>query len=140
MDSVLQKTMLPAPIIAILGIGVSPHPQRNEHCCDFILMLRLVLAEHNPGFRDPILKISMTLTDATSTMAQDSFAQGTHRPVCSKCKHYYVTWEEGAPHGCKAMGFKSRDYPYVVAFHVSGILCQMFKPKEGSERSIALHR
>ncbi len=62
-------------------------------------------------------------------MEEDNSAQNRKRPLCSKCEHYYVTWEQGTPHGCKAMGFKSRDYPYAVAFHVSGLCCQLFKEK-----------
>lgn len=33
---------------------------------------------------------------------------------CHKCEHYYVTWEERTPHGCRAMGFKSRRLPSIV--------------------------
>jgi hypothetical protein len=30
---------------------------------------------------------------------------------CHKCIYYYVTWNANFPHGCRAMGFKSRRYP-----------------------------
>jgi len=30
---------------------------------------------------------------------------------CHKCIYYYVTWNPNFPHGCRAMGFKSRRYP-----------------------------
>ena len=30
---------------------------------------------------------------------------------CHKCSHYFVTWQINFPHGCRAMGFKSRRLP-----------------------------
>lgn len=67
-------------------------------------------------------------------MNQDRSARKAERPLCTRCEYYYVTWEQGVPHGCKAMGFKSREYPYSVAFHVSGVCCQMFKFKDNTDR------
>jgi hypothetical protein len=50
--------------------------------------------------------------------------------VCSKCKHFYVTWDKDFPHGCTAMGFKSKNLPSLVAFQCSQIACQHFEPKK----------
>ncbi|MCU0585230.1 MAG: hypothetical protein MUC46_04045 [Desulfobacterales bacterium] len=33
------------------------------------------------------------------------------RVDCHLCRHYYVTWDERFPHGCRRMGFKSGRYP-----------------------------
>lgn len=33
---------------------------------------------------------------------------------CRACRHYYVTWDRHHPHGCRAMGFKSRSLPSSV--------------------------
>jgi len=33
--------------------------------------------------------------------------------TCHKCLHYYVTWDPQYPHGCRIMGFKSRQMPMV---------------------------
>lgn len=51
------------------------------------------------------------------------------RPVCVRCIHYFVTYEPSRPHGCRAMGFKSRQNPAVVVFRNSGVSCQMFREK-----------
>jgi len=51
------------------------------------------------------------------------------RPRCIQCVHYFVTWHKAMPHGCKAMGFKSSYEPSLMAFHSSGVVCQMFQPK-----------
>ncbi|MFH1147457.1 MAG: hypothetical protein V1736_07090 [Pseudomonadota bacterium] len=48
---------------------------------------------------------------------------------CHKCKHYYVTWENGFPHGCRAMRFKSRDFPSRVVHFNSGSECLLFDLK-----------
>ena len=50
-------------------------------------------------------------------------------PNCLRCAHYQVTWDIQAPHGCKALGFKSRYLPHVHVKQTSGIHCQMFKPR-----------
>ncbi len=48
---------------------------------------------------------------------------------CTKCKHIYVTWDKDFPHGCRAMGFKSRDVPSLVVYQSSGMPCQRFEKK-----------
>lgn len=48
---------------------------------------------------------------------------------CRKCRHYYVTWQESAPHGCKAIGFKSAQLPSVVVFKTSGAACLYFEKR-----------
>jgi hypothetical protein len=48
---------------------------------------------------------------------------------CHKCEHYYVTWDEHFPHGCKAMKFKSKQLPSVSVFVSSDIECLLYKIK-----------
>ena len=31
--------------------------------------------------------------------------------TCHKCIHYYVTWDQHFPYGCRAMDFKSKRLP-----------------------------
>ena len=50
-------------------------------------------------------------------------------PVCIQCEHYYITWDQYFPHGCRAMAFKSRKRPSIEVYESSGIICQMFSPK-----------
>jgi len=51
------------------------------------------------------------------------------RIVCQRCKSYYVTWEKGKPHGCKAYGFKSLQLPSIVVKQSSGSPCNFFQSK-----------
>ncbi|MDR1111053.1 MAG: uracil-DNA glycosylase [Deltaproteobacteria bacterium] len=51
------------------------------------------------------------------------------RPNCYACLHYFVTWEPKSPHGCRALGFKSRLLPHVQVFRTSGASCHLFAPK-----------
>ncbi len=53
---------------------------------------------------------------------------------CHGCKHYYVTWDERLPRGCRAMNFTSRRMPSDVVYENSGMDCQMFKPKPAPPR------
>lgn len=52
------------------------------------------------------------------------------RVMCLNCKHYYITWDQRFPHGCRAMGFKSHVPPYLTVFQSSGMPCQLFEEKE----------
>ena len=49
---------------------------------------------------------------------------------CFKCKHFYVTWDQDFPRGCKAMGFKSKEMPADVVMQSSGMECMRFEEKE----------
>lgn len=54
----------------------------------------------------------------------------TKKIDCFKCRHYYVTWDEFFPKGCKALGFKSREAPSLVVRSSSGMECMRFEEKE----------
>ncbi len=51
------------------------------------------------------------------------------KPNCLVCRHYYVTWDERFPRGCRAMSFRSRRPPSEVVYENSVMDCQMFEPK-----------
>ena len=46
------------------------------------------------------------------------------RIVCQKCVHYFVTWEAGKPHGCRAYGFKSQLLPSISVKKASDEDCK----------------
>jgi hypothetical protein len=52
------------------------------------------------------------------------------RPNCLACLHFYITHQAQHPYGCRALGFKSLQYPAVVVFTSSGIHCQLFSAKK----------
>lgn len=54
----------------------------------------------------------------------------TPKIECLKCRHFYITWDEFFPRGCKALSFKSREIPSRVVFSSSSIECQKFEPKK----------
>ena len=47
-------------------------------------------------------------------------------PICVDCRHYFVTWIEPTPHGCRFFGFRSQRVPSQVVSQESGIPCQSF--------------
>lgn len=53
--------------------------------------------------------------------------------ICQKCIHYYVTWEIGRGHGCKAYGFKSAQLPSVIVKKSSQEDCKFYTPKFSKE-------
>jgi len=54
---------------------------------------------------------------------------------CFHCAHFFITWDERNPHGCKAMGFKCKEMPSAVVMRNSGLACQMFEEKKGRSGS-----
>ena len=54
--------------------------------------------------------------------------------VCRKCRYYYITWDARQPHGCKAMGFKSRRPPSQIVRQSSGQDCMRYRPKTESDQ------
>jgi hypothetical protein len=50
---------------------------------------------------------------------------------CRRCRHYFVTWDEKFPHGCRRMGFKSRRAPNdEVRCAMNGRACRLFEQKQ----------
>jgi hypothetical protein len=53
---------------------------------------------------------------------------------CTKCKHFYVTWDRNHPKGCKVMGFKGVGMPSTTVYKSSGIECLRFEAKKKGNR------
>jgi hypothetical protein len=51
-------------------------------------------------------------------------------PNCTRCEHYYITWDQKFPYGCRAMGFKSKEMPSIAVLNNSGMDCLQFKAKK----------
>ncbi|HWI46689.1 MAG TPA: uracil-DNA glycosylase [Rummeliibacillus sp.] len=49
---------------------------------------------------------------------------------CFKCKHFFVTWDQQNPRGCRAYQFKSKAVPSVIVKNSSGMDCLKFEQKE----------
>ncbi len=49
------------------------------------------------------------------------------QPKCANCKYYYITWDKTSPHGCKALGFKSKRLPSVIVKQESNQECLSFE-------------
>lgn len=59
--------------------------------------------------------------------------QNQTRPNCMACLHFYVTYEPAFPYGCRALGFKSAQYPAITVFASSGMHCQLFAQKSAAK-------
>ncbi len=53
------------------------------------------------------------------------------RADCTRCSHFFITWDAGAPYGCSAWGIKLAQHPRNAVYASSGIQCQLFKAKSG---------
>lgn len=48
---------------------------------------------------------------------------------CRRCRHYFVTHDPRAPHGCRLFAIKSRNLPAVEVGRASGRECQAYEPR-----------
>ncbi|SFF75241.1 hypothetical protein SAMN05216353_10811 [Halobacillus alkaliphilus] len=53
---------------------------------------------------------------------------------CFQCKHFHITWNPAFPRACDAYGFKAKEMPSQLVFHVTGIECMEFEPKQSEKR------
>ncbi|MFW2367462.1 MAG: hypothetical protein ACN4GW_13680 [Desulforhopalus sp.] len=65
------------------------------------------------------------LTEAGSTDMKKSSL-----PICLQCKHYFITYDSTRPHGCRAMGFKSKVSPARLVYQTSSLVCQLYESKK----------
>ena len=58
---------------------------------------------------------------------------------CNGCKHFYITWDEAFPYGCKGFKMKSKRSPSLSVALVSGAECLLFtkkrRPSKGNPNS-----
>ena len=52
---------------------------------------------------------------------------GPKGPDCLKCRHFFITWDNNNPRGCRFFGFKSQYYPSMLVRSSSGSPCQSFE-------------
>ncbi len=55
------------------------------------------------------------------------------RPICRHCRFYFITWDQGVPHGCRLYQIKSQQIPSVVVKQASGQECAGFESKDKKE-------
>ena len=61
---------------------------------------------------------------------------------CQNCRHFYITWDNASPRGCRAFGFKTRGIPSDVVQQSTGYACQKFvaKPEPQPARTEPVRR
>ncbi len=58
------------------------------------------------------------------------------KPDCSRCRHFFVTWETANPRACRAYGFRSASWPSGVVLRESGSPCTLFEARAASEERV----
>ena len=49
------------------------------------------------------------------------WVQRSQSCLCRNCVYYYITWDPRKPYGCKALGFKCREWPARVVYAVTWV-------------------
>ena len=53
------------------------------------------------------------------------------KPInCFSCEHFYITYEQKYPYGCRIIGFKSARMPSVDVYINSDMECGLFVRRE----------
>ncbi|MDC1174423.1 hypothetical protein OAT67_03460 [Bacteriovoracaceae bacterium] len=65
----------------------------------------------------------------------------SERPNCLKCKHYYSTYDERSPRGCRFYGFVSASFPTQVVKRETGSECMAYgeRVKKTSKKDLDLN-
>lgn len=58
---------------------------------------------------------------------------------CSQCRHYYITWDQKTPYGCRQYGIQSKDQPANIVKAAGMGECQGFEPKKARETKEGLN-
>lgn len=51
------------------------------------------------------------------------------KPQCSKCRHYFITWDKNAPYGCRLYQIKTAVRPSEIVKSAGSGDCQGFEAK-----------
>lgn len=52
------------------------------------------------------------------------------KPNCSQCRHFYITWDQKTPNGCRRFGIQSKDRPSTIVAQAGLGDCQGFEEKK----------
>ncbi len=64
----------------------------------------------------------------------DKNNEATRHINCFACEHFYITYEQRYPYGCRSIGFKSARMPSVDVYINSDMECGLFAQKERKQR------
>jgi hypothetical protein len=51
-------------------------------------------------------------------------------PNCSECRHFYITWDQKTPNGCRRFGIQCKDRPSKIIAQAGLGDCQGFESKK----------
>ena len=57
----------------------------------------------------------------------------TQRVSCTRCKHFYITWNKRRPYGCRRWNVIAAQHPCVAVLAASGMPCHLYEPKSGTK-------
>ena len=65
-------------------------------------------------------------------MSDDRQPIDSKRPKapCLECRHYFITWDQSFPYGCRAFRFKSAGLPCLEVQSASQMHCLKFEPRK----------
>ena len=52
---------------------------------------------------------------------------------CNQCKHFFITWNQTTPYGCRLYGIMSKQQPSVIVKNAGSGECQGFSAKSTKE-------
>lgn len=55
------------------------------------------------------------------------------KPNCQQCRHFYITWDQKTPNGCRRFGIQCKDSPANIIAQAGLGDCQGFEQKKKPE-------
>ena len=60
------------------------------------------------------------------------------KPKCQQCRHYFITWDQKTPNGCRRFGIQSREMPSSIVRSAGMGDCQGFEAKASKKENSGL--
>ncbi|MFP5384527.1 MAG: hypothetical protein ACLGHN_00515 [Bacteriovoracia bacterium] len=60
------------------------------------------------------------------------------KPKCSLCRHFYITWDQKTPNGCRRFGIQCKDLPSSIVAQAGLGECNGFEAKKRPEKKDVL--
>lgn len=60
------------------------------------------------------------------------------KPKCQQCRHFFITWDQKTPNGCRRFGIQSRELPSAIVRAAGMGDCQGFEAKATKKQDSGL--
>lgn len=67
-------------------------------------------------------------------MNEISMIESMEKPNCSQCRHFYITWDQKTPNGCRRFGIQCKETPTKIIAAAGLGDCQGYEEKRKTDK------